>query len=47
MSITDKKRDAIDAKIQRLSKLKVESSRPKRKQALQKRVDILTEKLSS
>lgn len=42
MSLTDKKRSQIDAKIQRLTKLKSETEVPKRKQSLQKRIDILS-----
>ena len=41
MSLTDKKRSQIDAKIQKFTKLKSESV-ARRKQALQKRIDSLS-----
>lgn len=46
MPLTDEKRTAIEAKIQRLQQRNCPST-PKRKEALQKRVDALTAKLSS
>lgn len=46
MSLTDKKRTTIDARIQHLTKMKVDAN-PRRMKVLKQRIEKLTEKLSS